>query len=108
MGLRRLFYILWVIIKYRLDELADTESAKGLPGFILRHGPWRLRKAPSDNVGERLLLKGCYAEWVGEEYWCTVIKWASSRSSSMDFSEICGCSAEVIANKSFRDNVNFL
>ena len=56
MGLRRLFYILWVIIKYRLDELADTESAKGLPGFILRHGPWRLRKAPSDNVGERLRL----------------------------------------------------
>lgn len=52
--LRRLFVILWVLSRYRLDELVSLAPLPWPVRFLLFLGPWRLFPVPNMSRGERL------------------------------------------------------
>ncbi|NKI19488.1 ubiquinone biosynthesis regulatory protein kinase UbiB [Spongiibacter sp. KMU-166] len=56
MGLRRLFAILIIVCRYRVDLLIPQERLPLQVRLFLRFGPWRLFPAPDISRGERLRL----------------------------------------------------
>lgn len=55
-GLRRLFIIVFVATRYRLDTLVDSTRLPAWLCLVLRFGPWRLLPIASRSRGERLRL----------------------------------------------------
>ncbi len=54
--LQRLSKILRVAIRYRLDDLVDTEQLPGGLALLAKLAPWRLKPVPALSRGERLRL----------------------------------------------------
>jgi ubiquinone biosynthesis protein len=50
----RLARIASVLSRYRLDTFIDSDGLRTLPRFLVRCGPWRLRRVPELSRGERL------------------------------------------------------